>query len=211
MNSYYFWESHTHQFLTSFTDNWDLNAVILLLSEYQMRQALFNSVSGTDRIIELYKLVAIGMSNAEPGRFFTPEECKSRAESLFQTFLAAKDLMSSQTGAGAIPMKRPIWNLLSEIHNGSVAVEAPYSFSVGACHKVRRGEVAREKVVGRGGKATRKTWDWRKDQPLTSKQQQQSLEASKLEVSKNMLEELRFIRKAREAREGRYSNDSESQ
>jgi len=38
------------------TDTWDVPALLLLLQEYEARKALFNSVSGTHRQEDCYKL-----------------------------------------------------------------------------------------------------------------------------------------------------------
>lgn len=63
--------------------------------------------------------------------------------------MTAKDLISSQTGSGAIAIKRSIWNFLSEIHYGSLSVDARLSYSVGASDQVKRGNIVKEKIFGK--------------------------------------------------------------
>lgn len=193
-----------------FSDEWDLAAVLLLIDECRDKQSLLNSVAGTEKAYQVYKLIAMGMK--EQKRLFTWEECKARFASLNATYLTGADFQENQTGAGTCYMHPEIQKALSRYHEGSTAMEAPVAYSFGATNSIKKGTVHNVKVLGMGAKKQKKVWTF-DDDPITPKQQALKLEAEKLAarkesnwIQKQAMGLLQGMQKERQERQNSINN-----
>jgi len=117
---------------------------------------------------------------ANQGRFFSGPECKLRMDSLNATYFTSKDFEEGTTGSGnsACGIHSEVYKALEGIHKGSVSIEAPVAYSFGSTTKIKSGNIAAVKVVGKGDKVKR-AWDCHTNNALTARQQRLQQDAAR--------------------------------
>jgi len=175
----------------------------MLLAEYKTNQSMFNAVDGTHRTLDIYKLVSTAMNNG--GRKFDAEECKKRMESLNATFFTIQDCESNQSGGGNCGLDPEVLSDLQAIHNGSVAIESPYAYSIGSTTQIKRGNFAPVKVLGASKPVKlRRSWDFKTDYALTTNQRRVQLDNERAEnalaLQRQTLDLIASLNKSREER-----------
>lgn len=137
-----------------------------------------------------------------------PPEYKKRLDSLHATYFTSKDLEEGTSGAGnsSCGINPLVYQALEAIHKGSVSLEAPLAYSFVSSTKMKRGNIAAVKVVGKGDKV-KTAWDCHTNNALTARQQRLQQDAARAELTTQLqretLEMLKDLRKAREEREAK--------